>query len=106
YPDFSPDGSFLAFNRAATTQGYIYYRPDGEVNVIPTAGGTAHRLAANDPPACTGESSPGVINSWPKWGPSIESAGGNTYYWVIFSSARAYPEQFTVPPDYYTPTSL
>jgi hypothetical protein len=47
-----------------------------------------------------------VINSWPKWGPSVETAGGATYYWVIFSSARSYPEQFNVPPDYYTPTAL
>lgn len=106
YPDFSPDGAYLAFNRAGSTQGYIYYRPDGEVNVIAKDGGTPHRLAANDPPACSGEASPGVINSWPKWGPSIESVGGSTYYWVIFSSARAYPEQFNVPPDYYTPTAL
>ncbi len=106
YPDFSPDGKFLAFNRAASTTGYIYYRPDGEVNIIPAAGGAPHRLVANDPPACTGEASPGVINSWPKWGPSIGAANGGSYYWVIFSSARGYEGQFNVPPDYYTPTSL
>lgn len=103
YPDFSPDGKFIAFNRAPSTNGYIYYRPDGEVNVIPTTGGQPHRLVANDPPACTGEASPGVINSWPKWGPSTESANGGTYYWVIFSSARAYEGQTNIEPDYYTP---
>ncbi len=106
YPDFSPDGNFLAFNRAGSTQGYIYYRPDGEINVIPTLGGAPHRLAANDPPACSGEVSPGVINSWPKWGPSVETVGDKTYYWVIFSSARAYPERFVVERDYYTPANL
>jgi len=106
YPDFSPDGRFLAFNRAGSTDGYIYYRPDGEVNVIPVEGGAPHRLVANDPPACTGEVSPGVINSWPKWGPSTSSAEGATWYWVIFSSGRAYPGQFPVERDYYTPTSL
>lgn len=106
YPDFSPDGRFLAYNRAGSTSGYIYYRPDGEVNVIPVEGGAPHRLAANDPPACTGEMSPGVINSWPKWGPSTSTAAGATWYWVVFSSGRAYPGQFLVEPDYYTPTSL
>lgn len=106
YPDFSPDGGWLAFNRAGSTLGYIYYRPDGEVNVIPTAGGEPHRLVANDPPACTGQTSPGVINSWPKWGPSVETASGNTYRWIIFSSARTYPGSFEVPRDYYTPSSL
>jgi mono/diheme cytochrome c family protein len=106
YPDFSPDGSFLAYNRAGSTDGYIYYRPDGEVNVIPVGGGERHRLAANDPPLCSGEVSPGVINSWPKWGPSVTTVGGSTYYWIIFSSGRAYPEQFLVPPDYYTPSAL
>ena len=106
YPDFSPDSEFLSFNRAGSTAGYIYYRADGEINAIPTSGGTAHRLAANDPPACTGESSPGVINSWPKWSASYETVGSKTYYWIIFSSARDYSGKFLVPPASYTPTTV
>jgi hypothetical protein len=107
YPDFSADDKWLAFNRAGSTTGYIYYRPDAEINVIPVAGGTPTRLKANDPPACSGETSPGVINSWAKWSPSAAPGpDGKTYYWLIFSSARKYPEQFQVPPDYYTPTTL
>src|SRR4030095_2650144 len=74
-----------------------YYRPDGEVNVIPTEGGDAVRLTANDPPACSGESSPGVINSWAKWSPSVRGANGKTYYFLIFSSARKYDGQFVIP---------
>lgn len=105
YPDFSSDGALLAFNKSGTN-GYIYYRTDGEVNVIPAAGGTAHRLVANDPPACTGEASPGVINSWAKWSPSADKVGDVTYYWVIFSSARAYPEQFELQKDTWTPAEL
>ena len=33
--------------------GGMYFNPSAEVWVIPSAGGTAVRLAANDPPACT-----------------------------------------------------
>jgi hypothetical protein len=105
YPSFSADDKFIAFNRAGNTQGFIYYRPDGEVNVIPAAGGTPTRLVANDPPACTGETSPGIINSWAKWSPTVlhDPVNGNTYYWIIFSSARKYPGAFVVPPDQYSP---
>lgn len=106
YPDYSADGKFIAFNRAPSTAGYIYYRADADVHIIPSAGGTAHRLAANDAPACTAQAAGTLINSWPKWSPSVEGANGVTYYWVIFSSARAYQEQFDVPRDYYTPTAL
>ncbi len=33
--------------------------------------------------------SPGLTNSWGKWGPEALSAGGNTYYWLVFSSTRS-----------------
>ncbi len=106
YPAFSADDKFIAFNRAGNTQGKIYYRPDGEVHVIPAAGGTSTRLMANDPVACTGQTSPGVINSWAKWSPSVvsDSTNGNTYYWLIFSSARDYPGAFVVPANQYSPS--
>jgi hypothetical protein len=105
YPSFSSDDSLIAFNRAGNTSGKIYYRPDGEVYVIPTAGGTPVRLAANDPVACTGQTSPGVINSWAKWSPTVvaDPVNGNTYYWLIFSSARGYPGAFIVPANQYSP---
>ncbi len=107
YPSFSADDKFIAFNRAANTTGKIYYRPDGEVYVILAAGGTPTRLAANDPPACTGKTSPGMTNSWPKWSPTVvtnPNDNGNTYYWLIFSSARDYPGKFIVPPNQYSPS--
>jgi hypothetical protein len=103
YPDFSTDDQFVAFTRAASSMGRVYYRPDGEIFVVPAAGGMAHRLAANDPPACSGQVSPGVINSWPKWSPAVTAANGKSYYWLIFSSGRAYPEQFEAPKDQYSP---
>jgi hypothetical protein len=58
--------------------------------VVPSTGGTATRLAANDPPSCANLSSPGLTNSWPKWSPSVQQCtDGMTYYWIIFSSSRA-----------------
>jgi len=105
YPAFSADDKFIAFNRAGNTIGKIYYRLDGEVFMIPSAGGTAKHLAANDPPSCTGEASPGIINSWPRWSPDVvvDPRTGNTYYWLIFSSARDYTCSFRVAPTPYSP---
>src|SRR5690606_28998478 len=82
YPDYSGDDRLIAFTRVSdfaqtfaslTDQSdrMIYYRPESEIFVVPASGGTALRLAANDPPACTGESSPGLHNSWPKWSPLV-----------------------------------
>jgi hypothetical protein len=107
YPSFSADDRLIAFNRVGTssaTSGKIYYRPDAEVYVVPATGGTATRLAANDPPACTGETSPGIINSWAKWSPSVSTANGKDYYFLIFSSARKYPGTFHLPSNQYSPS--
>lgn len=87
YPAFSPDDKLVAFNRISGG-GDMYYNAQSEVYVIPSGGGTATRLAANDPPACTGVTSPGIHNSWAKWSPEVTDANGKTYYWVIFSSSR------------------
>jgi hypothetical protein len=96
YPAFSSDDALVAFNRISTANGALYYNPDGEIWVVPSAGGTPTRLAANDPPACTNQGSPGITNSWPKWSPSTRNVGGKTYYFLIFSSARQYDGQFTL----------
>ncbi len=87
YPAFAPDDKLIAFNRAPSPED-MYYNPRSEIYVVPSAGGTAARLAANDPPACLGVTSPGIHNSWPRWSPEVTEAGGKTYYWVIFSSSR------------------
>jgi hypothetical protein len=80
-----------------------YYNRKGEIYVVPAAGGTAHRMRGNDPVSCGGEVSPGVLNSWPKWSSTARDADGKTYYFVIFSSARAYPDQFDLAPTEFTP---
>ena len=88
YPALSPDDAFIALNRIpAGTQ--MYNQPLAELYVIPFAGGTPTRLAANDPPKCSGKTSPGVTNSWPKWAPAAGSGTKGTYYWLVFSSQRA-----------------
>jgi hypothetical protein len=87
FPSYSPDDQFVAFNRTPDGDN-MYYAPNAEVYVVQAAGGVATRLAANDPPACTGVKSPGATNSWAKWSPEYPSCGGRTYYWLVFSSAR------------------
>jgi hypothetical protein len=88
YPSFSPDDAFLAFDKAANGLS-MYNQAQAELYVIPSKGGTPTRLHANDPPACSGVSSPGVTNSWPKWSPSTTTTpDGRTFYWIVFSSTR------------------
>lgn len=88
YPVYSPGDALLAFDRVPSGTN-MYNASSAEVFVIPPAGGTATRLSANDPPACTNKKSPGVTNSWPKWAPSATTtADGRTFYWTVFSSTR------------------
>jgi hypothetical protein len=93
YPVFSADDHYVAFTRAASG-GKSYNNAQAEIFVVPAAGQAQPvRLAANDPPACTGLKSPGITNSWPKWSPQALSSGGSTYYWLVFSSTRDVPGQ-------------
>jgi hypothetical protein len=87
YPAFSPDDKLLAFNRISSWQR-AYNNASAELFVTHVSGGNATRLAANDPPSCSGRTSPGVTNSWPKWAPQITTAKGKDYYWLTFSSTR------------------
>ncbi len=88
YPALSPDGKMLAFNAIPTGGGAMYSNPLSELYVVPFggAGATPDRLVANDPVACSGLRSPGMNNHWARWSPDVRSAGGTTYYWLIFSS--------------------
>jgi hypothetical protein len=111
-PALSPDDSLVVFdlvpaataaaphsdlNRADCTSGTtciwpgMYMQPAAELYIAPTTGGSAVRLAANDPPACPGQqTSPGIDNARASWAPSLTTvaANGNTYYWLVFSSWR------------------
>jgi hypothetical protein len=88
YPAFSPDDRLIAFTRVEAGLE-MYANPAAELFVVPRqAGAQAARLAANNPPTCSGKMSPGVNNHWPKWSPEATTVGGKTYYWMIFSSNR------------------
>lgn len=140
YPEYSADDAFIAFTRAPNpsvasrcvprqdANGVVipcptqdlgenpdgpYYNRNGEIFVIQRQGGTPIRLVANDPVSCTGETSRGIINSWPKWSPGqlqtdgtvrAHEADGNKYYFLIFSSARQYDGAFAVPTARLTPS--
>ena len=88
YPAYSPDDQLVVYTRVPRGER-MYGSPKAELAVVPAKGGTPVRLAANDPPACTGKKSPGINNHWAKWASSAPDAGGRRYYWILFSSNRA-----------------
>jgi hypothetical protein len=88
YPDLAPDDSVVAFTRVPAGEP-MYNNSHAEIYVAPIAGGSALRLAANDPPACSGRISPGVNNTWARFAPDVTHGARGAYYWLIFSSARA-----------------
>jgi len=96
-PTFSADGKFIAFTRAAAGG------PDGafrnrsaELMVIPASGGSATRLLANEPNACAADSTPlALINGSPAWDPSPVHRDGRSYYFLLFTSARKYADEFS-----------
>ena len=88
YPVYSPEDTFLAFNRTDNSPPDSYSEPAAEVFIVPGQGGSPTRLRANDPPACTGLASPGLTNAWARWAPKAETFDGLKYYWVVFSSNR------------------
>lgn len=99
YPTASPDDRYVAFNRVPVGQS-SYDNAQAEVFVIPSAGGQPVRLAANTPPTCSGRTSPGVTNSWPKWAPATADVGARRFYWLTFSSRRG---ASNLPQLYVTP---
>ncbi|MEP7049088.1 MAG: hypothetical protein ABJB12_01995 [Pseudomonadota bacterium] len=100
YPSYSGDDKFIAFTQApkpgGTSTDGPYYNRFGKVMIIPAEGGTPVPLASNDPNTCGGDNvADGLINSWPKWSPDVFSANGKTYYFLVFSSARKYADEFS-----------
>lgn len=87
YPIYSPDDTFLAFNRSDTATS-SYDQATAEIFLVPRAGGVPTRLKANDPQVCTGLKSPGIANSWSRWAPQAPLFNGMRYYWLVYSSKR------------------
>src|SRR5882724_7815956 len=88
YPAYSPDDRLIAYNRIPAGEN-MHSNPKSELFVVPAKGGVSTRLAANDPPACTGKKSPGVNNVWGRWSPTVAGSGGKRYYWLLFSSFQS-----------------
>ena len=90
YPTFSPDGKYLAFNRAGAHNNSklgdsscdLYANPGATLHLVSAAGGTPVALARAN-------SSGKLTNSWPKWGPAGASSS-ETIWWLAFSSTRDY----------------
>jgi hypothetical protein len=87
YPVYSPGDVLLAFNRTDQPVN-SYDQPSAELFLVPAEGGQAVRLTANDPPACSGQVSPGLTNSWARWAPEATAWGNQRFYWLVFSSKR------------------
>ena len=92
YAAYSPDDQIVLFDRVPSGDP-MYANPNAEIYFVPMGSapgaGKSVRLKANDPVACSGKSSPGVNNHFPKWAPVASAYKGRTYYWVIYSSNRA-----------------
>lgn len=82
YPDVSPDGAWVVFNRSNDGKN-SYDNASAKLMLVPIGGGAAVDLAnANGSGALT--------NSWPRFSPFTGKMGSKTLLWVTFSSKRAY----------------
>jgi hypothetical protein len=79
YPTFSPDGSWVMFNRSPGDLN-SYDAPDAQVWVVPKQGGAPIHMAT----ASTGG------DSWPKWTSLVQKYKAGDLLWFTFSSRRAY----------------
>jgi tetratricopeptide (TPR) repeat protein len=70
FPKVSPDGRWIVFVECRNGE---LMRPDGQLYIIPAAGGVARRLKSNAPP----------MNSWHSFSPNGR--------WLVFSSKRLGP---------------
>jgi hypothetical protein len=108
YPGYSPDGSYIAFNRVPMQPGGTacvnttpagqpgeacpndsFSNPKTRVFVMPNKQGAgpidAEKL--NGSPASMPVD---VSNSWPRWSPFVQQYNGTLLLWITFSSTRDY----------------
>jgi Flp pilus assembly protein TadD len=70
FPKISPDGRFIVFVQA---RNGLLMRPDGQLFIVPAAGGKARRMNCNTP----------LMNSWHSFSPNGR--------WLVFSSKSRSP---------------
>jgi Tfp pilus assembly protein PilF len=70
FPKLSPDGRWLVFVQA---KNGLLMRPDGQLFIVPAAGGAARRMRCNTP----------LMNSWHSFSPNGR--------WLVFSSKSRSP---------------
>jgi len=88
YPTFSPDGKYVAFNRAGPANNTnlgesacdYYSNPSASLYLVPSASGTPVKLQRAN-------GSGNVTNSWSRWAPALSGA---KIWWLAFSSTRDY----------------
>lgn len=86
YPSWSPDGSLIVFDSAAS--GPNFHNPLARVQLVGAGGG----VAADQVKLNTGSPGDGanLTNSWPRWAPFIQHYKGHTLMWLTMSSTRSY----------------
>jgi Tfp pilus assembly protein PilF len=70
FPKISPDGRWLVYVQA---KNGLLMRPDGQLTIVPVAGGTPRRMRCNTP----------LMNSWHSFSPNGR--------WLVFSSKSRSP---------------
>ena len=70
FPKISPDGRFIVYVQA---RNGLLMRPDGQLYIVPAAGGRARRMTCNTP----------LMNSWHSFSPNGR--------WLVFSSKSRSP---------------
>jgi len=85
YPEFSPDGEWVVFNRST---GDSTSDDDAELFIVPAGGGTPIRLDNANGTGALG-------NSWARWAPLSDG----DLLWFGFSSLRSYPVEGTSNPQ-------
>jgi TolB protein len=87
YPSYSPDGAWVAFNRASVGTDAAgeakssYDAPDATVWAVSAAGGA---------PVALSRATSDRGDSWPKWMQGEQAYRGKKLMWLTFSSRRAY----------------
>jgi hypothetical protein len=83
YPSFSPEGSLIVFDHAAS--GANFHNPLARIQLVPAgaAGATPVDLS-------TLNTSAAATNSWARWSPFVQSYKSGKLLWITMSSTRDY----------------